>query len=513
MRLVSACALWVALTAAALPVRGQHAAMAGEEHGWIAAKVPGGEVAALLHLPPRESVAPGSGPGVGVARRVQTLHQLPADLAWRERKLYLFYRSATGVDVFSLRAAPTSVPTLWGTSPAVGASAEPSLELDGAEFVDAACTGGVVAVLARDERWRLWVLSEAGWGEIGAPPALAAAGAGWVRLLEGAARPALAASSDAETALWERADGAWSSQPLAAPSGWGEASILGCFASRGDVCLVVKGRPAGVEAWSLGPRLAARLAAVGEHGSAVGVSPLGGGARFALLSLLRNESAERIREPVEEWELVEVSLATGRELYRGPPRTGAPVTGEDLRWLSLGVVALTVAILFYMLRPGADADAVVLPEGVALAEPGRRLAAGLLDAVLVGLVVSATTGVPLQHVLLVAPLLGSAQGVAALVLFVGLGAVQGTLGEWLWGRTIGKSLAGCRVVSVAPGRPKLGLMRSGARNVFKWVLAPWAAFGLASPELRHRGDRVAGAAVVVAVEAGEHDDAGEPPER
>ena len=79
---------------------------------------------------------------------------------------------------------------------------------------------------------------------------------------------------------------------------------------------------------------------------------------------------------------------------------------------------------------------------------------------------------------------------------------------WLLGRTVGKLLVGIRVVGVYAKRDRVGLMRSGARNVFRWVLMPWALFGLGSPGLRHRGDVLAGAAVVVAAEAGDGGDEG-----
>ncbi|HZW09271.1 MAG TPA: hypothetical protein VFF69_05145, partial [Phycisphaerales bacterium] len=76
----------------------------------------------------------------------------------------------------------------------------------------------------------------------------------------------------------------------------------------------------------------------------------------------------------------------------------------------------------------------------------------------------------------------------------------GTACECLWGRTIGKALAGCEVVSVGGRRLRVGLMQSAARNVFKWALAPWAALALGARGGRHRGDAAARAAVVVRID-------------
>jgi len=485
-----------------------------ESHGWIATHVLGGEAAALLHLPPRSPTAGVRGADAGVARQIQSLAQLPGHTVWWGRRVYLLYpQSGAILDVFSVRVSPTAVPAYWAAEPITGATAEPSLPLHGARVVDATGARHGLAVLVRDSRWRLWMLAGAAWESVEMPPGLAAADDARVRFVRGSEPVTLLADYQGSTVRWTLQDlqgGRWEPTPLADAGRWPEAAVLASFESGGDVCVAVR-TGSGVEVWSLGPRIEGRLAELSMGGAPVALAPIDSGVRLAVLSVVRNEDADGREQPVERWELVEVSLSTGRPLFRGQPRSGAPITGEDIRWLSLAMVGLVVAVLFYLLRPVPARSEVLLPEGCALAEPGRRIAAGMLDAALVAVGASLLLGIPIQQVLLVTPLLGSAQGVLTLAGLVGAGTLYGTAAEWLWGRTLGKMLAACEVVSVTPGRARVGLMRTAARNLFKWGLAPWALLGLAAGEGRHRGDEVAGSAVVVRIEREEADGDGEGP--
>ena len=92
---------------------------------------------------------------------------------------------------------------------------------------------------------------------------------------------------------------------------------------------------------------------------------------------------------------------------------------------------------------------------------------------------------------------------------VGAGLVLGILGEALIGRSVGKVAMGCEVIDVRvtdrPVHPKV--WQAATRNVIKWVLSPAAMIGLMDPEGRHRGDSMAGTAVVMPeLEEDESDD-------
>ncbi|HZW09065.1 MAG TPA: hypothetical protein VFF69_04100, partial [Phycisphaerales bacterium] len=375
------------------PAAAQHSGGAAgpgqESHAWIASMLPLGEEATLFHLPPR--TAPTGGAERGVAVRARVLMQLPTRLAWWGRRVYLLYSEPDrGVDVFSLRVAPAAG-AYWLTEPLQGAVSEPTLQAPGATLVDAACTPGELLALLRAEHWQLWALREDGWAAMETPPGLAAVEGAWVRLIGGSDRPALLARYAGRTVRWELDEaGAWLGTPLDSSRSWTEQDVLAVFARGEEVCAAVRPTPTRVEVWGLGPGLAGFLGGLDLHGSSAGVAPIERGDRLAVLSRVRNDAASGVNDPVERYELAEISLATGRELYRGPPLTAAPISGSDVRWLSLAMGALMIGVLYYLLRPAPSADSVALPEGYALAEPGRRLSAGILDAVLIGAVVALT---------------------------------------------------------------------------------------------------------------------------
>ena len=336
------------------------------------------------------------------------------------------------------------------------------------------------------------------------------AGALGARLVTGLARPTVLVESGAGLERWVlggEGEERWQAEGLggSAPSDWGQ--VLGVFAAGGDVCVAERSEGE-LLVRSAGPGLVGQLARVEIAGEPVGVTPVSGGRRLAAMTVVRDPGASGAAEPAARWEMVEMSLVSGRELYRGPLRHPTLEIANEVRWLSLMMMGMTVCVLFYLLRPSGEVGEVRLPAGVALAPPGRRVVAGMIDAALLAGLVQVALGVPIADMVLLLPMLETPGGLLALTAWAVGGAAYGTLAEWLFGRTLGKLLVGIRVVSVDAKRDRVGLMRSGARNVFRWVLMPWALFGLGSPGLRHRGDVLAGAAVVVAAEAGDGGDEG-----
>ncbi len=83
---------------------------------------------------------------------------------------------------------------------------------------------------------------------------------------------------------------------------------------------------------------------------------------------------------------------------------------------------------------------------------------------------------------------------------IGIAFGHGVLGEWLFSRTMGKALLGCRVVSTATrggSSARLSVRQSFVRNFVKFVVPPVAALGLSDPNGRHRGDVLAATVVVI----------------
>lgn len=502
MRLAAlASAVLAALLASGAGAQESARARPAESHGWIAATaldVPGGS---LLHLPPRTDTPSGPASEAGDAWLARTLSGVPRWVAdWDRRAFLLFSQSRERFTVFSIDVRRPVPSGAWLTDPATGAMAEPALHLGDEEFVGAAGSAAGLLVLTRGEAWAVHRLADREWVREELPPAVAGADRVW--LVEDADPPRLLASTGSTLSAWVRPEGdgaAWDSPALLTrPEGFDAERVLAVFASGQDTCVVVYGEAAeklGVV--SLGPGLVGSVAAVASRGRPIAVEPLERGRRLAVLTEVVDQDATGIDQPIREWELVEVSLVSGRELFRGEPQFPTLVLSDGVRVLSLAMMALTGCVLFYLLRPVGGAKAAVLPEGAALATPNRRLVAALFDAALVSGVVSAALHVPFSHFVLGLPLLETGRGVVALVTAVVGGAIYGTVSEWLLGRTLGKMLVGVRVVSVDPALPSPGLMRCGARNVFRWALWPWALLGLNGPDFRHRGDVVAGTAVVV----------------
>jgi hypothetical protein len=218
--------------------------------------------------------------------------------------------------------------------------------------------------------------------------------------------------------------------------------------------------------------------------------------------------------------VVEISAFTGRVLYDGAALKSGPVSSQELKLLAAVLVAVMAVILLFVLRPEREGPPLTLPRDMALAEPGRRVLAGAVDVLLAAGVGSRVSGVSLLDLFSPTQLLMDAAPVVGLLVTVGVGMALGTLCEGLWGRTLGKLITGCEVVrpavrvvegAVVPAPERPGLGRALARNVVKWVVPPVAASGVFAPERRHRGDTLAGTAVVVRLEEEPAEPTGETP--
>lgn len=235
---------------------------------------------------------------------------------------------------------------------------------------------------------------------------------------------------------------------------------------------------------------------VGERAT---VMPLcGDGPR---LMVLRWDDANQNPGDYPRLEVLEMSVGTGVVLYEGTaPRSNVLSPGE-FRMLATMLVALLIGVLVIVLKGDLDHDAVPLPPDTALAGAGRRLLGSLIDLVIAAHVTALLYGVKASDLLglsvLVQP---GGQWTAVPMLFI-VGGVIGTLCEWGFSRTIGKFLVGCRVVRVrgkVGARP--GLVACLIRNGIKWLMPPVAALAALDQNTRHRGDQLAGVAVVIDLE-------------
>jgi hypothetical protein len=215
--------------------------------------------------------------------------------------------------------------------------------------------------------------------------------------------------------------------------------------------------------------------------------------------------------PAAGQRLFEVSAATGRELYAGPPRSELPITATDFRLMVALLLGIMVLVLVMVMKPGLPGE-VVLPPNASMAEPGRRFLATLIDALAAALIASRLSDVSLAEAIVPVTWF-TEHGLAFLGLFFASGIAIGTAGEAIAGKSLGKFLTGCEVVLARPTKPGAAAIVTTEttleepprpafhllllRNIVKWLLPPIAAIALVDPTLRHRGDILAGAAVVV----------------
>jgi uncharacterized RDD family membrane protein YckC len=182
-----------------------------------------------------------------------------------------------------------------------------------------------------------------------------------------------------------------------------------------------------------------------------------------------------------------------------------------LQWIV--VLALLAGIGGMVYGLASDPRIVpVLPLGVKLADPIRRLVAALVDYVPSAILVAMLQGRSAMVLLMPSTMLGGADaalgnldlrpiGLAILVTIL-----HTSVCEWLHGKSLGKFVMGIRVVSNPPvgadgegatfGMARPGLGQVLVRNMVRWVVPMLALFGMLDVAGRHPGDLAARTLVV-----------------
>lgn len=206
----------------------------------------------------------------------------------------------------------------------------------------------------------------------------------------------------------------------------------------------------------------------------------------------------------------------GRELFRGSPRTHGLISSWEMQVFAFVACGLMLAILLFVLRADSSRP-VLIPRGTALAPIPRRAAAWAIDAAFPFLAVCAITGTSPADVFSWQLLTGPGQTLPILGFALAASMALCTLEECTVGRTFGKSLFRCRVVSTRwrtfkppaqPGAlptssevpgfiPRLTFPQALARNFVRWFLPPLLLVALLENNGRHAGDILGGSVVVV----------------
>ena len=469
-----------------------------ETHGWIVLPRPGEDGFVLAHLPPRQAALHR---GVaGVARLARTLVRAPAAIAADGRRLYMVFDGDPRT-MLSIEADPAPLDGVWRDLPVGRMRPHTPLPGEGGVLGLTIAAGRPTALLENAGRRRLLELEGDTWREIDPPDSANVEGRWSIYGDEDGLH--LLVMGPASASLWSHdTETGWSGNVLAVPP---DAVPVGMV--RGRVVLLAGGAddPSLVSVLLAGHGVVSTVATteLPEPADGAGLGVLVLPDVSGRLCLLWAEKAARGEGYL--YKIREISLSTGRVLYDGPVERVTPVSASEFRLLAVGLMLVLVVSLFVVLRPVSEPDTIVLPDGVALATPGRRLVATLLDVLLCAAPVSQVMGVPIGQIVTAGVLLDSGNTWVAIPAVFVVGAVYGTAMESLFGATIGKFLLGCRVIRVGGdgGVRQPGQGACFFRNLIKWVLPPVASLAFLEPSGRHRGDLIAGAVVAVRIDSPE----------
>ncbi len=519
-----------------------------ESHGWII--VPTSRGLSLVHVPPRGPAIDAGGAMFLTAPRsvhhAADLHEAPEAMAAWDRSVYLLFPPSIGGDEGGGRDRPRRVLTTsvfpaplgagWGAQGGERLSVLPPLEARGRLLGFAGTPQGPAALLvdrqtplsdqAGPAAVRLLILVDgARWIEAAIPgevieamrPGLSArADLGWVQLVSHAegvsiftrtpdaaghwiARLDEATSESGEMSV----EAAWRYAPLAADVGRPDSRVGPLFNLAGHLTYVRAHSTGGGEGTlslrQITPERELRLAQIPGVTSQYGVVPLDANARVVVFVRVA-ERSDSAGSHAGAFTVHEVSAYTGRILDSGPANGGGPISHTQYRILAMSLVVITAIVMFLALRQERDGGEFTLPPGTALAPPLVRVMAGVIDTALALLL--ARWAVTIWFPAIEAQAVGQAWLMYFGLILAG-GFVHCTIAEAIFGRSLGKAMLGCRVISIKDASALRGpsFVAAALRNLVRWTIPPLAWFFLTQPDLRHRGDRLARTAVIVQIES------------
>jgi hypothetical protein len=531
-------AAWGGLPSAAAPMtKGQ--AYPAATHSWFVMPALGGREFVLAHVPPRSMPDGSARPStMGLYRSAIRLTEVPEALAaWDDSVYAIFTARGDGSGdgkartVRTLKAQRFSDSDLWVDQPSGRMDTLPSLAGTMKLAGFAAGPDGPLALLTEEPggEIRLLALHDRAWRSVELPGLLVQS-----QRERGFTGVDLFADAEGIYVVARQRDAwtIWSGPILKDEAGKGSpeterdaALIVDWKMSRvnpfgvtaldtGSTVMrvdsrwyaVTSGDSATVQIVEVAPEFVRRVAAADDVGPVRAIVPVDGLARLVIVSTNRPVSGAEAKSapPSQGAKVVELSLLTGRVFYSGPAQPLDPLGSGEFRFIAVGLILAMALILVLVLRAEEQAG-LHLPDGFSFAEPTRRTIATILDFAIVALLVPRFTGNSILE--LFGPMAWlNGEAFETLLLVAILGCFVGTVGETLFGRTPGKLLADCEVISIAPRAikdatseeiPRPSFAASLTRNAIKWFLFPVALVALMDGSGRHRGDQFAKAAVVV----------------
>jgi uncharacterized RDD family membrane protein YckC len=493
-----------------------------QTHAWAIYENSLGETL-LVHLPPRD---PGTFNGrtieaasPGEVHAVKMLNDFPDAIGAIDDRVYLVYPSTYSQGrklrrVFSGKAVPSLASSQWGFLPASRLDAEPTIFVEG-ELEDlVSTTESLFAVVTNKEKTLLLTMESTQWVEVDLPAHTSEHQPHWKFSSIGSDLIAFDLSFPSSDSMpvfvysnTEDGDHNWvlqnweklvltqdSYQILGTNQGllivdWesdGKATIR--TYSQSGLFTIASGLDVPIET---------KLTWLGSVNRLVGLLSLQGE------PMETDESGDQVAAPSGQasFKLFEVDLADGSIVYAGDPVIPVAVSAAEFRFLVGMVVLIMVGVLVVVILPDR-ADSMQLPDGFALAEPGRRLISSVVDLFLVAYLMGVLFDVRVMEILTLSVIVRTDGAWLSIPMLMVSGVVIMSVMEWLFGASPGKLLNGLRVVRAESGvMRRVPLWAALVRNIVKWILPPVAALALVDPEMLHRGDRATRTLVAVPLES------------
>ncbi|MBY0111874.1 MAG: RDD family protein [Phycisphaerales bacterium] len=535
---------------AALPgaggVLGPNEAYPTASHAWAVLPLTSGRGFALVHLPPRVASDGKAGSPGGSVRSGYRLDETPEAMAAYADRLYLVFRPKPKADtehstqrsVFSQSVRRFAQSELWVDEPSGRLETLPAIPDAGDLLALAADGRGPIALFENAGTPKLYLLDGSNWLTLELPAELS-------RALRGrSGMPSLAVEGEDLRFVCRRGaelieasvaldalrgpSPTWSIERKEIPALSQAKSDQPLLRAAGRWVLVEDIDSPKVTLRSINGNTLSDLAAVAVPGPVRSITVQQGSARWIVISSPERRNAANTPTPFAQdspTHVTEVSLITGQVMFDGPLRGASPLGTNEFRFLAVVLMLAMAMVLVLVLR--GQQETVHLPEGFALAEPLRRIVAGVMDIGLAALLLPRVTSLVLPagaggdlFDLFDPQAWISGNAIRLLVALAAIGTVIGTLGEWIFGRSPGKLLTDCEVVSISsaaastqPGETEEIHRPSFAacfiRNCIKWFLSPVALLAIMDDSGRHRGDQIARAAVVVEIVEDDELDDGE----
>lgn len=486
-------------------------------HGWAALPKQDGDLT-IAHIPPRDVSSRAGAASAGAVRAARPIRESPEAMAALGDRLYaVFPKAFTPAGpirrVLVCRAFASGLPGVWADAPTGAFDLGPSLPGGGELLglgVSAGRGGTVYALLVTDGSPAVLRMEDDAWVPVEMPDGLTPDPVEIAMVSFGPGVLFAARSENGASRAWAiSSDGSWIAAPLADwdlfwravwRRGYGREVVVGVpdpdpnpypnsepGPDAGPDSGSQGAGPLGV--WGIGATSAWRITTLRPADPRAAPVVLASSDRLVLVG----------RTDEHTLRSSEFSLVTGREMHSGDAPRPAGVSANEFRLIAIMLMAVMVASLLVIIRPTPEI-AWTVPEGFALADPGRRLLATVADALLVMWVVAPAFGATVQEVLTMQVLLMPDHSWLAVPACMVGGAVTTGIWEGLLGYSPGKFVVGVRVYRAVGGEPvKLGVFWGLVRATIKWVIPPVAAVALFDAQHRHRGDAAARAVVVARV--------------